>query len=109
MSPVRGDDAVNEAGQAPPKAADESCVTDTANFQQVGDEAAFVIEVSSTCTVELSCSISAFIITADGPASGKTTLLLPAPGNGEPMRRRFEIKLKEAGGMANVSRKCQPA
>jgi hypothetical protein len=82
------------------------CVTNETAFREENGKPAFVIALTNTCETRQRCTISAYIVTAQGPTKGQKTMTLAPKSKGKDAQR-YIMPLKQAGGMANVSQSCQ--
>ena len=104
-------DATVPDGQQPP--ADQQapekpkCVTSNTAWKEKGKAATFEIELQNICDVRLKCSVDAFVIGSRGQAQGHGTLILAPAPKGQATRNVYVMKVKSAGGMANVSHSCK--
>ena len=101
-------DAGKEPPPAEPAAGAKTCVTDDSGFKQSGKAATFEIALTNTCAQRMRCTVTAYVTTAGGPTSGKAVLILAGKSNGAAATKTYVMKVKSAGGMANVSRDCRP-
>ncbi len=101
-------DAGKEAAPAEPAASAKKCVTDDSGFKQRGKAATFEIALANTCAQRMRCTVTAYVTTAGGPTSGKAVLILAGKSDGAAAKKTYVMKVKSAGGMANVSRDCKP-
>src|SRR5262245_2129300 len=103
--------AVPDPGQEPPSnqtAADpQKCIKENSGFKQTGKAATFEIALANSCAQRFRCTISAYVTTAGGPTQGRSVLVL-APKSRSGATKTYVMKVKSAGGMANVSRECKP-
>jgi hypothetical protein len=95
------------AGQPPPPPSDDKCITDDSGFKQNGKSATFVIALKNSCEKRVRCTVSAYIVTAGGPSSGRSVLTLGPKSDGPTAEKSYVMKVKSAGGMANISRECK--
>lgn len=108
-------DNAAQAGSPPPEqpAADQpppekpKCVTSNTFWKEQGKAASFEIELQNSCDVRLKCTVDAFIIGARGQAQGRGTVILAAAAKGQTSRGVYAVKVKSAGGMANISHSCK--
>jgi hypothetical protein len=102
-----GDAQVQPLQQEPP-AEKKSCVTQDVKFTEEGKQALFVVTLDNTCEMRLSCNVSAYVVNSQGPQQLRQTLTLAPKSQGPAAQQRATLKLKHAGGMANVSHQCKP-
>jgi hypothetical protein len=84
-----------------------ACIEETGDYQSHGSAVTFVIGLANKCDKRLKCTIDAYVVGAKGPASGHTTLILGAASSGAAAKKTYAMKVKAAGGTAQVSRQCR--
>jgi hypothetical protein len=84
-----------------------TCIDETGDYQTHGDAVTFVIGLSNKCDKRLKCTIDAYVVGAKGPSSGHATLILGATSSGAAAKQSYAMKVKMAGGTAQVSRQCR--
>ena len=84
-----------------------TCIDETGDYQTHGKAVAFVIGLSNKCDKRLKCTIDAYVVGAKGPSSGHATLILSAASSGAAAKQSYAMKVKMAGGTAQVSRQCR--
>ena len=103
-------------GQKPPseqqnttKTEDEKpkCVTSNTAWREKGKSITFEIELQNTCDMRLRCTVDAFVLGARGQSLGHGTVVLAAAPKGQTTRNVYAMKVKSAGGMANISHTCK--
>ncbi|WP_157100494.1 hypothetical protein [Rhodoplanes sp. Z2-YC6860] len=104
-------------GQEPPaeksekpsdtKKEEPKCVTNQTGFKQVGDKPVFEVALENSCDVRLKCTIDIYVLGAKGPVQGHTTMVLGPAAKGQTTRKVYALKVKSAGGMANMSQECK--
>jgi hypothetical protein len=98
---------------APPAAAPgaatdlQSCLNETGDYVTHGNAVTYVIGIANTCDKRLKCTIDAYVVGARGPASGRTTMILGAQSSGAAAKKTYAMRVKSAGGTAQVSRDCK--
>jgi hypothetical protein len=93
--------------QAAPEPEKSKCVTSNTDFKEKGRAATFEVELVNSCDIRLKCTVDAFVIGARGQAQGHGTLILAPAAKGQSTRKAYVMKVKSAGGMANVSHSCK--
>ena len=93
--------------QATPEPEKPKCVTSNTDFKEKGKAATFEVDLVNTCEMRLKCTVDAFVIGARGQAQGHGTLILEPAPKGQYTRKAYVMKVKSAGGMANVSHSCK--
>ena len=107
---VMAQDAAPAEQQAPAdQAAPEKpkCVTSNTAWKENGKAATFEIELQNACDVRLKCTVDAFVIGSRGQARGHGTVILAPAPKGQTTHKAYVMKVKSAGGMANVSHSCK--
>lgn len=84
-----------------------ACIDETGDYQTHGGVVTFVIGLSNKCDKRLKCTIDAYVIGAKGPSSGHATLILGAISSGAAAKQSYAMRVKMAGGTAEVSRLCR--
>jgi hypothetical protein len=95
--------------QKPPETKKEEpkCITNQTDFKQVGDKPVFEVALENSCDVRLKCTIDLYVLGAKGPVQGHTTMVLGPAAKGQTTRKVYALKVKSAGGMANMSQECK--
>jgi hypothetical protein len=88
----------------PPKKPD--CVSSDSGFKD-GKPPTFVIELRNVCEKRVRCTVDAYVVGARGPLQGRARLILPPGSKDQATRKAYVMKVKSAGGMANVSYSCK--
>jgi len=96
-----------EQKPAEPKKEEPKCVTNQTGFKQVGDKPVFEVALENTCEVRLKCTIDIYVLGAKGPVQGRATMVLGPAAKGQTTRKVYALKVKSAGGMANMSQECR--
>jgi hypothetical protein len=96
------------APAAAPAATDvQSCLQETGDYVTHGKAITYVIGLANTCDKRIKCTIDAYVVGAKGPASGHATMILGTQSSGAAASKTYAMKVKAAGGTAQVSRGCQ--
>ena len=101
------------SGAKPPTAAEPAknalagCITDTANFKAEDKRAYFIVALENACEQRVTCEVFANIRTARGSKRGHGTLVLAAKSAGAEAKKSYRLRVKVAGGMAQVERECK--
>jgi len=96
-----------EAATNSAKSALDGCITDTAEFKSEDNRAFFVVALENACERRVSCEVFANITSARGNKRGHGTLVLGAKSAGAEAKKTFRLRVKVAGGMAQVDRQCK--
>lgn len=83
------------------------CVTSNTAWREKGKSITFEIELLNTCDMRLRCTVDASVLGARGQAQGHGTVVLAAAPKGQTTRNVYAMKVKSAGGMANISHTCK--
>jgi len=85
----------------------QSCLQETGDYLTRGKTVTYVIGITNTCTTRLRCEIYANVSGARGTALGHTVMTLGPAGSGAASKRTYTMRVKAAGGIAQVSRDCK--
>ena len=96
-----------ETATEPAKSALAGCITDTANFKAEDKHAYFIVALENACEQRVTCEVFANIRTARGSKRGHGTLVLAAKSAGAEAKKSYRLRVKVAGGMAQVERECK--
>jgi hypothetical protein len=84
-----------------------ACIDETGDYQTHGSSVTFVIGLTNKCAKRLKCTIDAYVVGAKGPSSGHFTVTLGAASSGAAATKTYPMKVRAAGGTAQVSRACR--
>jgi hypothetical protein len=101
------DQSAAEKPQAEKSEEKVTCVTSNTAWREKGKSTTFEIELQNICDMKLKCTVDAFVTGARGQAQGHGTVVLAAAPKGQPTRNVYAMKVKSAGGMANISHSCK--
>ena len=83
------------------------CISDTANFKAEGQHAFFIVVLENKCEQRVKCEVYANIRTARGRTRGHSTVVLAARSAGAEAMKLYTLRVKVAGGMAQVEHNCK--
>jgi hypothetical protein len=97
---------------AQPTAADpakdiQACLQETGDYVTHGNAVTYVIGLTNSCDKRLRCEIFANISSARGTATGHTIMTLGRASDRSAAKKTYEMPVKTAGGIAQVSRECR--
>jgi hypothetical protein len=95
------------AAAEPTDTALSRCITDTANFKAEDKHAYFIVALENACEQRVKCEVFANIHNARGNKRGHATLVLAAKSAGAGAKQAYRLRVKVAGGMAQVERECK--
>ena len=92
-----------------PAAADDlqSCLQETGDYVTRGGAVIYAIGITNTCDKRLRCEIFANISGARGSSTGHTIMTLGRASDRGAAKKTYEMPVKAAGGIAQVSRECR--
>jgi hypothetical protein len=93
-----------EQAPAPTPPEQPKCIAQKDDFRP---DKTFVVELTNSCERRVRCTIHAYVVNSRGPTKGQATLMLSPAAKGAAARKEFVMKLKEAYGSADVSRRCK--
>ena len=85
----------------------QSCLRQTGDYLTRGKTVDYVIGITNTCARRLRCEIYASISGARGTSLGHTVMTLGPAGSGAAAQQTYTMRVKAAGGIAQVSRDCK--
>lgn len=85
----------------------QSCLQQTGDYLTHGKTVTYVIGLTNTCAKRLRCEIYANISGARGTSLGHTIMTLGPAGSGAAAQQTYTMRVKAAGGVAQVSRNCK--
>ena len=85
---------------------ENKCVADTAQFKAEDKHAYFIVALENKCEQRVKCEVNANIKTARGKRHGHATLVLGPRSAGADAKKSYSLRVKVAGGMAQVERDC---
>jgi hypothetical protein len=83
------------------------CISDSSNFKAEDKRAYFIVALENACEQRVTCEVFANIRTARGSKRGHGTLVLAAKSAGAEAKKAYRMRVKVAGGMAQVERQCK--
>ncbi len=93
---------------APAAAPDlQSCLAETGDYASHGKTVSYVIGITNSCEQRMKCEIFANVTGAKGTSLGHTTMTLGAKSSGAAATKTYTMRVKAAGGTAQVSRDCK--
>jgi hypothetical protein len=98
---------------APPTAASglpadlQDCLKETGDYVTRGGETLYVIGITNTCNARLRCTIFANVTGAKGSSLGHTVMTLGPAASGAAAEQTHTMRVKAAGGTAEVERDCK--
>lgn len=84
-----------------------NCIDETDDYQTHGRNITFVIGLTNKCDKRLRCEVFAYVISAKGPASGHAVLRLGPKSSGAGATKSYAMRVRMAGGSAQVARECR--
>ena len=86
--------------------AQAACISETGDYETHGAAVTFVIGLENKCDQPLKCKIYANVSSPKGNSLGQATLVLGARSSGAAAKKTYAMRVKAAGGIAQVSREC---
>ena len=83
------------------------CITDSSTFKAEDKHAYFIVALENACEQRVSCEVFANVRTARGSKRGHSTLVLAAKSAGAAAKKSYRMRVRVAGGMAQVERACK--
>ena len=98
---------------APPVAAPsppanlQKCLQETGDYITRGKAIFYVIGITNTCNTRIRCMIYANVTGARGTSLGRSVMILSPAGSGDDAKKSYDMPVRAAGGIAQVSRECK--
>jgi hypothetical protein len=107
-NPLPGTSAPAPQAAAPSLPADlQACLQETGDYVTRGQTIFYVIAIANSCNARLRCEIFANVTGVKGTSLGHTVMILGPAGNGDAVKKTYDMRVKAAGGIAQVSRECK--
>lgn len=84
----------------------QACLQETGDFITRGKAVIYVIAITNTCAKGLHCDVSANVTGAKGSSLGHTVMTL-GPAGSTTAKKTYDMRVKAAGGIVQVSRDCK--
>jgi len=98
---------VANGADAPGLPADlQACLQETGDYVTRGQTIFYVIAIANSCNARLRCEIFANVTGVKGTSLGHTVMIIGPAGNGA-AKKTYDMRVKAAGGIAQVSRECK--
>jgi hypothetical protein len=85
----------------------QACLRETGDYVTRGNVILYVIGITNTCDARLRCQIFANVTGAKGSSLGHTVMTLGPAASGAAAQQSHTMRVKAAGGTAQVSRDCK--
>jgi len=85
---------------------ENQCVAGSGRFKAEDRHAYFIVALENSCEQRVKCEVNARIRTARGNTKGHTTLVLAARSAGAEARKSYSLRVKVAGGKAQIAHNC---
>jgi hypothetical protein len=99
--------AAPQPAQPSPAGDLQACLNETGDYVTIGRAVIYVIVIANTCDKRLRCEIYANVTGAKGSSLGHTIMTLGEAGSGPEAKQTYSMRVKAAGGIAQVSRDCK--
>lgn len=99
--------ALGQTAPPPVPADPQSCLQQTGDYVTRGKTVVYVIGITNTCAKRLRCEIYANISGVKGSSLGHTVMTLGDSRSGAAAKQTYTMRVKAAGGIAQVSRECK--
>jgi hypothetical protein len=106
-NPLPGTPTPAPQAAAPGLPADlQACLQETGDYVTRGQTIFYVIAIANSCNARLRCEIFANVTGVKGTSLGHTVMIIGPAGNGA-AKKTYDMRVKAAGGIAQVSRECK--
>ena len=83
------------------------CIAENNHYDRTGKTISYMIELENKCDKRMRCEVFVYVLQARGPSSGHAFMILGPKSKGAAAKKTYALKVKEVGGMAQVSRECR--
>lgn len=83
------------------------CLKETGDYVTHGSAVIYVIGIANSCEKKLRCEVYANISGVKGTSLGHTVMTLGRASDGAAAKKSYEMRVKSAGGIAQISRECK--
>ena len=84
----------------------QACLQETGDYVARGRTVFYVIAIANSCSARLRCEIFANVTGPRGTSLGHTIMVLGAAGS-TAAKKSYDMRVKTAGGVVQVSRECK--
>jgi hypothetical protein len=84
----------------------QACLQETGDYVTRGRTVFYVIAVTNNCNARLRCEIFANVTGVKGTSLGHGVMVL-GPAGSTTSKKSYDMRVKAAGGIAQVSRECK--
>ncbi len=85
----------------------QDCLHESGDYITRGHTVFYVIAITNSCKVRLRCEVFANVTGVRGTSLGHTVMTLGPAGSGEAAKKTYDMRVKAAGGITQVSRECK--
>lgn len=85
----------------------QNCLRETGDYITRGKAIFYIIGITNTCKARLRCEIFANVTGARGSSTGHTVMILGPAGSGAEATQTYDMRVRAAGGLTQVSRDCK--
>ena len=85
----------------------QECLQETGDYVTRGRAVFYVIGITNSCAARLRCEIFANVTGVKGTSLDHTVMILGPAGSGAAAKKSYDMRVKAAGGIAQVSRDCK--
>jgi hypothetical protein len=96
-----------QAAAPVPPADLQACLQETGDYITRGRTVHYVIAITNTCKARLRCEVFANVSGAKGTSLGHTVMILGPVGSGNAAKKTYDMRVKAAGGIVQISRECK--
>ena len=84
----------------------QACLQETGDYVTRGRTVFYVIAIANSCNERLRCEIFANVTGVRGTSLGHTVMIL-GPAGSVAAKKSYDMRVKAAGGITQVSRECK--
>jgi hypothetical protein len=84
----------------------QACLQETGDYVTRGRTVFYIIAITNSCAARLRCEVFANVTGVRGTSLGHTVMVL-GPAGSAAAKKSYDMRVKAAGGIAQVSRECK--
>ena len=85
----------------------QDCLQETGDYVTRGKAVFYLLGITNTCNARLRCMIYASVSGVRGTSLGHSVMILDPAGSGDGTKKTYDMRVRAAGGLAQVSRECK--
>jgi hypothetical protein len=84
-----------------------NCIGEDDSYVGSGKAVSYMIRLENKCEKRMRCEVFAYVVQSKGPSSGHAVLTLAPKSEGQTAKKSYPVKVKQVGGLSQVTRECR--